>query len=112
MRVTDTNAGDDSEGEVFGLPGNLYLVPVFAFMASLGLYILLVALFSAPVLVGLIFAFPPFVVVMLWLIFLKKNKPKGYDIDYIEYLFLGGGFTYVAGQQDIHPKLLEDEEEQ
>lgn len=100
LRITDTNAADDSAGRAFGLEGNLYLVVVCAAVAGLGLYALLALAWQVPHLVAALFATPVPAVSLAWACGLRHGKPAGYDRDWFEMRISGGSFSRKATAQE------------
>jgi type IV secretory pathway VirB4 component len=107
---TNTHAGEETKGELWGLEGNLYLPLVMALFVGVGISCLLIT-GGATSLIGAICA-PAIVLTPLffWAVVLKNRKPKGYDIDFIE-SSLGEGnrplntSQYPQAFQNIHPKM-------
>ncbi|MDB6093707.1 MAG: hypothetical protein JWM32_1269 [Verrucomicrobia bacterium] len=93
LSFTDTNAGDDSAGRVFGLDGNLYLPVAGAIVGGIGLaaFLAFVAQMN-PVASGLV-GLLPIVGTSAWVGLLKHGKPAGYDRDWIDQKLGGGDFT-------------------
>ena len=94
VTVTETNSGNDSKGEAFGLSGNQYLYIVIAFVISLGVFLGLHLALGVNLLGSVAIAIGPFIVVAAYILCLKRNKPEGYDRDYIENLIYGAHWTH------------------
>jgi len=100
LRHSDTNAGDDSTGRVFGLDGNLYLPVLLTVLGALAIFaILALVLQINSALAGFIVAFP-LTSVTLWVICLKQGRPDGYDRDLLEHWLGGGNFTRTTAEQE------------
>jgi len=93
VTITDTNSGNDSKGEAFGLSGNQYLYIVIAFVISLGLFLILHLLLCCHFLGSIVIAIGPFVMTTAYILCLKCDKPDGYDRDYVENLIYGAHWT-------------------
>jgi len=99
LRITDTNSANDSKGRAFGLEGNDFIYVLVAFVAALGLYLLLTALLRFGKLDSLAFVLPVFLVPLCWVLFLRHNKPEGYAEDWFDDKFNGEGWSFVAQTQ-------------
>lgn len=99
LRITDTNSVNDSRGRAFGLEGNDFIYVLIAFVVSLGLYIAFAFLLRVGMLVALVFALPLFVLTLVWVVFLRHNKPDGYAEDVFDDLVNGEGWTLAADGQ-------------
>lgn len=92
LRFTDTNAGDDSAGRVFGLDGNLYLPVVLGGVLS-------ILLFAGCNIAGMSFRLAGIVAALpvggalWWAVGLRQGKPAGYDRDRLDQLLGGAHFT-------------------
>jgi hypothetical protein len=85
LRLTETNAGDDSAGRAFGLAGNLYLPLVLAVVIGIGVFAMLafVLKFALGVAIGI--AGLPVAGVAVWVLGLRHNRPAGFDRDWAEH---------------------------
>ncbi len=98
-RFTDTNAGHDSTGRVFGFDGDLYLPLVFAVVTAIGVFALLgLALHISYPLAGR-GAMLPLGGTLGWAVLLMHGKPAGSDRDKVDDLLGGGGFTREASDK-------------
>lgn len=100
LRISDTNAADDSAGRAFGLEGNLYLVVVCAAVAGLGLYALLALVWQVAHLLAVLLAAPVPLVSLAWAWGLRHSKPAGYDRDWLEMRISGGSFSRKVTDQE------------
>jgi hypothetical protein len=100
LRVTETNAADDSAGRAFGLDGNLYLIVVVAALGSLGLYAVLALILAAGQVLALLVSVPPLLATLGWAIGLRHGRPAGYDRDWLDQRIGGGSFTRVSQDQE------------
>jgi len=96
LRYTDTNAADDSAGRAFGLDGNLYMPAAIAVVGALIGFTVLNFVFHAGLLASGLLVALPLAAVLGWILFLKHNRPAGYDRDLIATWCGGGDFTRGA----------------
>ncbi|HTL66209.1 MAG TPA: hypothetical protein VL200_00975 [Lacunisphaera sp.] len=87
LRVTETNAADDSAGRAFGLDGNLYLPVVVAAVGSLGGVIALTVLGHVAWLPAGMISAVPLGLTLGWAFGLRQGRPRGYDRDRVEAFF-------------------------
>ena len=99
LRITDTNSANDSKGRAFGLEGNDFIYVLVAFVAALGLYLLLTALLRFGKLDSLVFVSPFFIGPLGWVILLRHNKPEGCAEDWFDQKFNGEGWSFVMRAQ-------------
>ena len=99
LRITDTNSANDSKGRAFGLEGNDFIYVLIAFVAALGLYLVLTALLHVSFLAALVLTLPLVAVPLAWVVFLRHNKPAGYAEDWFDQLVSGEGFAYAPHSQ-------------
>lgn len=109
LRITDTNSANDSRGRAFGLEGNDFVYVLVAFVAALGLYLLLTAAVHCGKLASLAFVSPIFLAPLGWVVLLRHNKPDGYAEDWFEQTFNGEGWSFAAQAQPRLPKSSGDE---
>jgi len=100
LRYTDTNAGNDSKGRVFGLEGNLYLPVLLAVLGALALFALLSLVLHINAVIAVLLASIPLTGVLLWILILKQGRPAGYDRDVIEHWLNGGNFSRDPARQE------------
>lgn len=99
LRLTDTNAADDSAGSVWGLDGNLFIPVVASAALSIGLLLVLFGAFHVHWLISALLGALPFVGTMSYVLLFKQGKPPGYDRDLFEFWITGQGFSLTASQQ-------------
>ena len=104
LRITSTNSVNDSRGRAFGLEGNDFIYVLAAFIAALGLYIVLSYVLGFALLVALTFALPVLLAPTAWVLFLRHNKPDGYAEDFLDDLVNGEGWSLVARSQPARPE--------
>lgn len=102
LRVTNTNAGDDSDGRIWGIEGANLLILLVAAVISVATALVLhradwhLAL-TVPV------AMTPLVLAVGYVFGLRQGKPPGYDADMIEQLVNGSGWECDPQGQPLHP---------
>jgi len=99
LRITDTNSANDSKGRAFGLEGNDFIYVLVAFVTSLGLYILLTAIFGIGKIAALALVLPFLLGPVAWVLLLRHNKPEGYAKDWFDQKFNGEGWSFVVQTQ-------------
>jgi hypothetical protein len=104
LRITSTNSVNDSRGRAFGLEGNDFIYILAAFIAALGMYIVLSYVMRFALVVALAFALPVLLVPTAWVLFLRHNKPDGYAEDFFDDLVNGEGWSLVARSQPVTPR--------
>lgn len=104
LRLSDTNAADDSGGSVWGLDGNLFMPVVASAAISIGVLLLLVAMFHAPWFVALLLGAVPFSATLAYVLLFRQGKPPGYDFDLFDLWINGPGFSLInRGQPAYRP---------
>ncbi|SDT90588.1 hypothetical protein SAMN05444156_0614 [Verrucomicrobium sp. GAS474] len=106
LRLTDTNAADDSGGSVWGLDGNLFLPVVASATLSIGVLLVLFAAFHVNWLASALIAAVPFSGTLAYVLLLKQSKPPGYDLDLFDLWINGRGFSLVQRGQTLHRRPL------
>lgn len=99
LRLTDTNAADDSAGSVWGLDGNLFMPVVASAALSIGVLLLLFSAFQIHWLLSALIGAIPFGGTLAYVLLLKQGKPPGYDRDLFELWTTGKGFSLIASHQ-------------
>jgi hypothetical protein len=100
LRFTDTNAADDSGGSVWGLDGNLFMPVVASAALSIGVVLILFAMFHVYWLVSFAIGAIPFAGTLTYVLLFKQGKPPGYDRDLFDLWATGRGFSPIASNQD------------
>src|SRR5258708_6462470 len=103
LRITDTNSVNDSKGRAFGLEGNDFLYVLVAFVAALGLYLVLVGLFRVGLLPALAVALPVLLGPTAWVLLFRHNKPEGYAGDFFDDALNGEGWSLASRAQPVLP---------
>ena len=87
--MIDTQAGDDSDGKIWGLEGMNILIAVGGFMAGISLTGFCFIFLSTPPVTALGYGVVPSVLGLVYVFTLREGKPKSFDTDLFETLFLG-----------------------
>jgi len=92
LPLTDTGAGNDSDGKIWGIEGTNLLIILFGLLLSLGFIVLIWMksdrMSSGPLLLSLI----PLISALSYVLLCRQGKPKGFDTDLIETLVVGKGW--------------------
>ena len=99
LRLTDTNAADDSAGSAFGLDGNLFMPVVASAALSIGVILVLFGFFHLYWWLSFPLGAVPFGATVIYVLLFKQGKPPGYDRDLFEFWITGHGFSFNAGNQ-------------
>ncbi|HEX2852810.1 MAG TPA: hypothetical protein VHO24_06195 [Opitutaceae bacterium] len=99
LRTTDTNSTNDSKGRAFGLEGNDFMYVLVAFVAALGLDLVLTLLLHVGAITALVFALPVALLPLGWVLLLRHNKPAGYAEDFLDQLVHRGGWSFAPRAQ-------------
>ncbi|PWU07029.1 MAG: hypothetical protein C5B47_06730 [Verrucomicrobia bacterium] len=92
LPLTDTCAGNDSDGKVWGIEGTNLLIILFGLLLSLG-FIVLVWMKSERVSpVPLLLSMGPLILASSYVLLCRQGKPKGFDTDLMETLVVGKGW--------------------
>ena len=105
LRLTDTNAADDSKGSVWGLDGNLFMPVVASAAVSIGVILLLFGLLHVHWLVSALIGGVPFGGTLTYVLLFKQGKPPGYDRDLFDLWINGRGFSPVVSSQESFRRL-------
>ena len=93
IRLTDTNSSNDSSGRTWGLDGSLFWIVIGGASASVGIVLFLFSAMQWDFLPALVVAAIPSVLTLLYAFGFRQGKPPGYDVDLLDTLFFGRGFT-------------------
>ncbi len=97
-----TNSANDSEGAIWGLPGNTFLALVASLVLSVTLLVVLQTRHFSP-LVALGVAALPTAVTVTYITCLIAGKPRHYDRDFFDLLASGKDFSLNPLRQPVHP---------
>jgi hypothetical protein len=106
IRLTDTNAADDSGGSVWGLDGNLFMPVVASAAISIGILLVLFSVFHVYWLVSAVLGSIPFLGTVAYVLLFRQGKPPGYDMDLFDLWLQGRGFGLNPNNQDPYRRLL------
>jgi hypothetical protein len=87
--IVQTNAGDDSDGSIWGIEGLNIVFIVAGLLLSVGLALLLVRHHAPAFSVGV--GALPFILTTAYVFALRQGKPKSYDTDLLETVIAGTG---------------------
>jgi len=106
LERTRTNAATDSKGQAFGLSGNLFLYPIGGMVAALAISTLCFGAFEFSVTVSIILGLPFIILPILYVSFFKRDKPRGFDRDWIDNVS-SSGFSLVRTNQPSNPRYIQ-----
>lgn len=110
LRLTDTNAADDSAGSVWGLDGNLFMPVIASAALSIGILLVLFSALHVHWLVSTLLGAIPFAVTLAYILLFKQGKPPGYDRDLLELWTSGRGFSLtISNQPKFRPLAFQNE---
>lgn len=89
MKIVDTQAGDDSDGKIWGLEGASILIAVGGCVIGVTLTTFCFAFLATPPLTALSYGIIPAVLGIVYVFTLREGKPKSYDFDLFETLLVG-----------------------
>jgi hypothetical protein len=89
-----TQAGDDSDGKIWGIEG----VNILFMLAALLLGLAVMLSRNNPPAFSFAAGTVPFVLVTAYVLILRQGKPKSFDTDLLETLASGTGWTPPANQ--------------
>ncbi len=99
LRLTDTNAADDSTGSVWGLEGNLFMPVIASAVASIGIVLVLFSLLHVAWWLSFSLGAVPLVSTLGYVLLFKQGKPRDYDRDLFELWITGRGFSFNPWDQ-------------
>ncbi len=94
--IVHTQAGDDSDGKIWGIEGVNILFMLAALLLGIGLAVMLSR--NNPPTFSFAAGTVPFVLVTAYVLILRQGKPKSFDTDLLETLASGTGWTPPANQ--------------
>ena len=110
LERTHTNAANDSNGQAFGLSGNLFLYPIGGLIMALTLSTICFGALKLGLLISAIVGLPFLVGPILYVAFFRHNKPEGFDRDFIDNLS-SSGFSLASSKQPVNPRFALDADE-
>ncbi len=105
LERTGTNAATDSKGQAFGLSGNLFLYPIAGVVAALSIATVCFGAFEFSVPISIALGIPFALVPILYVYYFKRDKPRGYDRDWLDN-FWSPGFSFVKSGQPSNPRYI------
>lgn len=109
LRMTDTNAADDSKGAVWGLDGDLFIPVVASAALSLGVLMVLYSVLGVHWLLSAVMGAAPFGLTLGYVLTFRQGKPPGYDRDLFDRWMNGDGFSFdQRGQEAYRPPRKEN----
>lgn len=103
LRLTDTNAGTDSQGKTWGLDGDLVWWLIGGLGTGIAVFFALILGFKVGLLTSVGGGLAPVVLVLVYVLTLRQGKPPGYDRDLVESLTQGRGFGPEFNPNLRHP---------
>lgn len=100
--VIHTQAGDDSDGKIWGIEGLNILFILTGLITSVGLTLLLFRQPSYSATYSFTVGSIPFVVLTAYVFGFRQGKPRAFDTDLLETLFFGTGWM-PSRSQPLHP---------
>jgi len=97
-----TQAGDDSDGKIWGIEGMNILFLLAGLLLSIGLTLLLSRHHAPALSVGV--GAGPFALLAAYVLLLRQGKPKSFDTDLLE--TLAGGSGWLPPTQQSHNPLI------
>lgn len=94
--VVQTQAGDDSDGKIWGIEGVNILFMLAGLLLGIGLALMLSRHHAPAFSVGV--GAVPFALVAGYVLALRQGRPKSFDTDLLETLATGTGWTAPAEQ--------------
>lgn len=94
--IVQTNAGDDSDGKIWGLEGVNILFMLAGLLLGIGLALML-SRHHAPMF-SVSAGVMPFALITGYVLILRQGKPKSFDTDLLETLVNGTGWMPPAQQ--------------
>jgi hypothetical protein len=94
--IVHTQAGDDSDGKIWGIEGVNILFMLAALLLGIGLAVMLSR--NNPPTFSFAAGTVPFVLVTAYVLILRQGKPKSFDTDLLETLASGTGWTPPSHQ--------------
>lgn len=103
MNHVATNAGDDSDGKIWGIEGMNIVFILAGLLLSIGLVVMLSRHHAPSFSVGA--GAMPFAIVTAYVFALRQGKPKSFDTDLLEALATGSGWMPPTKQprNPLHP---------
>ena len=94
--IVHTNAGDDSDGKIWGIEGVNVLFILSGVLLSIGLSLLLSRHHAPTLSVGA--GAMPFVLITIYVFAFRQGKPRAFDSDWLETQAAGSGWKPLIRQ--------------
>ena len=101
----DTQAGDDSEGKMWGLEGTNILIAVGGFVVGVSVTVLSFLISSTPPVTALCYGIVPAVLGLVYVFTLREGRPRSYDRDLFD-TFMSGRSWQSKPLRTPHPLFL------
>ncbi len=105
MQTIDTQAGDDSDGKIWGLEGSNILIAVGGCALGVSVTVLSFLIGATPPVTALCYGIMPAVLGLVYVFTLREGKPKSFDRDLLE-TFLAGRSWQSQPLSKPHPLFL------
>ena len=103
LKITNTQAGDTSDGKFWGIEGMNILIIIVGLALSFTCFFVLTKSKSRGVIYTACVGSTPLVVSVAYVFGLRQGKPKAYDFDLIETLISGSGWQPYFKSQRRNP---------
>lgn len=94
MKIIDTQAGDDSEGKIWGLEGNNLLMVVGGVITGVIVSVVAFSCWNCSPLMALGYGTLPALLGIIYVFTLRERRPKAFDTDLLETLICGRSWTH------------------
>lgn len=89
MKIIDTQAGDDSEGKMWGLEGSNLLIALGGFVVGITVAVWTFTFSGAAPMTTLGYGVIPSLLGIVYVFTLRENRPKSFDKDLLETFLCG-----------------------
>jgi hypothetical protein len=93
LPITDTYAGTDSDGKIWGIEGTNLIIILFGVIISLAILLLVWTKSERFGFLPYTMAVMPAIAALLYVFFFRQGKPKAFDTDFMETLITGRGWA-------------------
>jgi len=100
MKTIDTQAGDDSEGKMWGLEGSSLFIVIGGVAIGVIVTVAAFSYWSCPPMMALGYGTLPAILGIIYVFTLRERRPKSFDKDLLETLICGRSWTH--DQQPSH----------
>lgn len=92
LPITDTYAGTDSDGKIWGIEGTNLIIILFGLLVSLGFIVLTWTKLDNISLSPYVLSIIPVILALVYVFRFRQGKPKAFDTDLMETLISGKGW--------------------